>query len=178
MCYNIIIRKAGRVICMKNFLVVSKANKLEEYKKIAEEYAVSYEINDFFMPVLLDDEKRQEEIIQIYLKSGIPNGSTMHGAFFDIAIFSQDEKIRNISQLRMQQSMQIAEKLGVKGIVFHTNHNPYLSSRSYKEHLIAATAEYVSELLQQYPNIEIYMENMFDTTPDILHGIYLLKFFQ
>ena len=156
---------------MGNFLVVSKADKLEEYKKNAEEYGVSYEINDFFIPSLLDDEKKQEEIIQTYLKSGIPQGSTMHGAFFDVAVFSQDEKIRNVSQLRMQQSMQIAEKLGVKGVVFHTNHNPYLSSKAYKEHLIAATAEYVSELLQQYPNIEIYMENMFDTTPDILHGI-------
>ena len=43
---------------MGNFLVVSKADKLEEYKKISEEYGVSYEINDFFMPALLDDEKK------------------------------------------------------------------------------------------------------------------------
>ena len=156
---------------MGNFLVVSKADKLEEYKKNAEEYGVSYEINDFFIPSLLDDEKKQEEIIQTYLKSGIPQGSTMHGAFFDVAVFSQDEKIRNVSQLRMQQSMQIAEKLGVKGVVFHTNHNPYLSSSAYKEHLMATTADYVAKLLEQYPNIEIYIENMFDTTPDVLHGI-------
>ena len=156
---------------MGNFLVVSKADKLEEYKKISEEYGVSYEINDFFMPALLDDEKKQEEVIQTYLKSGIPKGSTMHGAFFDIALFSQDEKIRSASQLRMQQSMHIAEKLGVKGVVFHTNHNPYLSNGAYKEHLMSTTADYVAKLLEQYPNIEIYIENMFDTTPEVLHGI-------
>ena len=46
---------------MKNFLIVSKADKLEEYKKISEEYGVSYEINDFFWPAILEDEKKVEQ---------------------------------------------------------------------------------------------------------------------
>lgn len=156
---------------MGNFLIVSKADKLEEYKNISEEYSVAFEINDFFMPAILDDEIKQEEIIQKYLKIGIPKESTMHGVFFDIAIFSQDEKIRNVSKLRMIQSMEIARRLGVKGVVFHTNYNPYLPSKSYKEYFIATTVEGLRKLLEEYSDIEIYIENMFDTEPDILQGI-------
>jgi hypothetical protein len=33
------------------------------------------------------------------------------------------------------------------------------------------TAEYVEELLKEYPEIDIYMENMFDMTPEVLVGI-------
>lgn len=156
---------------MGNFLIVSKAENLSEYKKISEEYNVSFEMNDFFSPAVLDDEKKQEELIQKYLDVGIPKNSTMHGVFLDIAVFSEDKKIREISELRMLQSMQIAEKLGVKGVVFHTNYNPALSGRGYKDHFIESSAQYLKKLLEQYKNIEIYVENMFDTEPEILEGI-------
>lgn len=153
------------------FLIVSKVDRLKEYKEISEEYSVAFEINDFFVPAILDDKEKQEEIIQEYFKVGIPKGSTMHGAFFDIAIFSQDKKIREVSELRMLQSMEIARRLGVKGVVFHTNYNPYLPSQVYKDQLIATTSDYLAKLLEQFSDIEIYMENMFDTEPDILEGI-------
>ena len=156
---------------MGNFLIVSKADKLEEYKAIAEEYSVSFELNDFFMPAILDDEIKQEEIIKKYLKIGIPKNSTMHGVFFDIAIFSQDKKIREVSELRMLQSMEIARRLGLKGVVFHTNYNPYLPSKSYKDYFVNTTVRELSKLLEDYSDIEIYIENMFDTEPDILRGI-------
>ncbi len=156
---------------MGNFLIVSKADKLEEYKTISGEYGVSFEINDFFIPAILDDEIKQEEIIQKYFNIGIPKDSTMHGVFFDIAIFSQDEKIRTVSLERMIQSMEIARRLGVKGVVFHTNYNPYLPSASYKKYFIDTTVQGLSQLLEKYSDIEIYIENMFDTEPDILQGI-------
>lgn len=156
---------------MRNFLIVSKVDRLAEYKRISDEYSVSFEINDFFVPSILDNERKQEELIQMYLNAGLPKDSTMHGAFLDVAIFSEDKKICEVSQLRMQQSMQIARRLGVKGIVFHTNYNPYLSNQAYKDHLMETTSEYLSKLLKEYSDIEIYVENMFDTEPDILEGI-------
>lgn len=156
---------------MGNFLIVSKVDKLEEYKTISEEYGVSFEINDFFIPAILDNEIKQEEIIQKYLNIGIPKDSTIHGVFFDIAIFSQDEKIRTVSLERMVQSMELARRLGVKGVVFHTNYNPYLLSASYKKYFIDTTVKELSKLLEEYSDIEIYIENMFDTEPDILEGI-------
>ncbi len=156
---------------MGRFLIVSKADRLEEYIQIAKEYDVSFEINDFFAPQILNDKTKLETLINTYIKSGIPKNSTMHGAFLDLAIFSKDEKIREISELRMEQSMQIAKELGIKGVVFHTNYNPGIPGESYKKYLIDATSKYLSKLLKQYPYIEIYMENMFETAPDVLKGI-------
>lgn len=156
---------------MGRFLIVSKADKLEEYIQISKEYDVSFEINDFFDPEILNDKAKLETVKETYIKQGIPKHSTMHGAFFDIAIFSKDTKIREISELRMEQSMQIAKELGVEGVVFHTNYNPGIPGEQYKEYLMDTTSEFLEKLLKRYPKIQIYMENMFEIQPDVLKGI-------
>ena len=153
---------------MKHVLIVSKAEKLEEYLQLAKEYHVSFEINDFFDAKLLDDEKEIENVINKYKEFGIPQDSTMHGAFLDLAINSSDAKIREISEFRMLQSMEIAEKLGVKAVVFHNNYNFDIPGEFYKQNLIDTVVSYLSKLLSQFPDIEIYMENMFDKTPEVL----------
>ena len=153
---------------MGRFLVVSKVDKLSEYKAIAERYSVGFEINDFFDPKVLDDEKEQNCLIQQYLDAGIPEGSTMHGAFLDVVVFSSDDKIAEISKIRMRQSMEVARSLGVQSVIFHTNGNPMLSGEVYDNNVIVKTTEYLEELLQEYPDVNIYLENMFDATPKIL----------
>ena len=95
----------------------------------------------------------------------------MHGAFFDVTVFSNDAKIREISNLRMHQSMEIARKLHVKGVVFHTNWNPMVCGEIYENQIVERTVSYMKALLEQYPEIEIYLENMFDSDPRILTRI-------
>ena len=153
---------------MGRFMVVAKADRLSEYKAVAEKYDVGFEINDFYDARILDDEAKQTRIIQEYRNVGVPEGSTMHGAFLDVVVFSSDEKIREISMLRMRQSMDIARKLGVKGVVFHTNCNPMLSGEQYDYNVVSKTVAYIEELLCEYPEINIYLENMFDVSPRIL----------
>ena len=153
---------------MGKYLVVSRVETLREHMALSREYGVAFEINDFFDPELLEDPERQQEIIDTYLEAGLPEGSTMHGAFLDVMVFSQDPLIREVSQRRMRQSMEIARKLHVKGVVFHTNVNPMLSSREYDIRAIDMTADYLKILLADFPDIEIYLENMFDASPDIL----------
>lgn len=156
---------------MGHFLIVSRIDKIFEHNEIAKEYDVGFEINDFFYPAILDDEDKLNDIIERYLELGIPKNSTMHGAFFDLAIFSQDKKIREVSCYRMEQSMKIAKRLGVKSVVFHANYNSNLSSDSYIKNFINLSIEYLKVLLEKYPNINIYMENMFEESPYVLKGI-------
>ena len=92
----------------------------------------------------------------------------MHGAFFDVIVFSNDAKIREISKYRMKQSMDLAKKLRVKGVVFHTNSNPQVPGEFYERQVVERTVSYLEELLNQYPDISIYLENMFDRKPDLL----------
>ena len=156
---------------MGHFLIVSKVENLQEYKQVSKEYQVSFELNDFFNPKILDSEEQLAVLMEQYIKSEIPQNSTMHGAFLDLAIFSNDEKIRKISELRMEQSMEIAKNLGLKGVVFHTNYNDGIPGEAYKRHVIDATAKYLSKLLKKYSMIDIYVENMFEKKPDVLKGI-------
>ena len=116
---------------MGQFLIVSKADRLADYCQIAQSYQVGFEYNDFYDPVVLSDEERLDGIWQQYDACGKPSICTMHGAFLDVTVFSADPKIREVSELRMLQSMQQAERGKVSGVVFHTNINPFLNDSSY-----------------------------------------------
>ena len=156
---------------MGRFLIVSKIDRLDEYEQLAKQYSVGFEINDFYNPAILDDEKRLDEWISVYGKRGIPAQSTMHGAFLDVVVISEDDQIRRISENRMRQSMEIARRLGVKGVVFHTNSNPVLSGEAYDARVVQYVSAYVEKLLQAFPEMDIYLENMFDADPQILQRI-------
>lgn len=153
---------------MGKLLIVSKAEQLNAHDELREQYNLAYEINDFFEPNILDDGERVEQTIATYMEHGIPDGSTMHGAFLDLALFSYDERVRNISMYRMRQSMEIARTLGVKAVIFHTNYNPMLSSPTYDGRVVDMTVKGLAQLLQVYYDIDIYLENMFDIHPDVL----------
>lgn len=156
---------------MGQVLIVAREQDIESYKAIAEEYNVGFEVNDFYNPEVLENEDEMNRLVEFYQREGLPKGSTMHGAFFDIVVFSHDLRIREISELRMEQSMKIAVRIGVKGVVFHTNISPVLSGMEYDQRAIEMTVEYLECLLKRYPDTEIYLENMFDADPDILAAI-------
>lgn len=140
-----------------------------ESAQYAAEQDLRFEYNDFIFPSVLDDEKLVEERIADYKKLNRDcSGDTMHGAFFDVTVFSFDAKIRETSVLRMRQSMEIARRLGLRGVVFHGNHLPFLHGETYDTHWLDCTEEAVRELAKEYPEVDIYMENMFDDTPEML----------
>ena len=114
---------------MAQFLIVAKADGLDEYRKIADEYGVGFEYNDFYMPDLLDDNLKLQSVMDRYRTVGVPEYCTMHGAFFDIIPFSNDSAIRRVSLERMKESMEIAEKMG------------FLTCSPKKEDLKAAAME-------------------------------------
>ena len=161
--------KGGGVL--RKFSVVSLEKNFDKLRKIREENGVAYEINDFYMPNLLDDENWIDKLITTYNNENIPSESTMHGAFFDIMVFSDDERIREVAKFRVNQSMEIAERLGVSGVVFHVNCNPLLDGEAYNRGVIERTAEVYEELLEKYSETNIFLENMFDGGPFILEKI-------
>ncbi len=156
---------------MAQFLIVAKADGLDEYRKIADEYGVGFEYNDFYMPDLLDDNLKLQSVMDRYRTAGVPEYCTMHGAFFDIIPFSNDSAIRRVSLERMKESMEIAEKMGARGVVFHTNCYPMLYSEMYNKGVIDGIVSALKNLLETYRNIDIYLENMFDGNPDIMKAI-------
>ncbi len=149
--------------------IIPSWGQIEDYMALAEEYGLAFEYNDFFAPELLDDRDRLKERIDHYKSLGRPRGvDTMHGAFYDILPFSWDSGIREHSVYRMQQSVEIADQLGCRGVVFHTNFSPdFLNNERYRNNWLESMQEVVTRLLSG-SSCDIYLENMFDQSPDEL----------
>ena len=95
----------------------------------------------------------------------------MHGAFLDVTVFSDDPRIREVSDLRVTQSLEIAKKLNSKAVIFHTNYVPNFRLDSYMESWVEKNAEYWGNKLKENPMLDIYIENMFDMDCNMLAGL-------
>lgn len=157
---------------MIQFYIVPDSKHLEDVQKFAYEEGLRFEYNDFIFPDFMDDEEAVMRRISEYRQMNRDlSGDTMHGAFFDVTVFSFDAKVREISRYRMRQSMEVARALGLRGVVFHGNHCPFLHGVSYDNNWLKHTEEVMRELTGAYPEIDIYMENMFDDTPEMLEKL-------
>lgn len=153
-------------------MIIPQADRLSEYIELAKEYGCGFEYNDFFLPNILDDAHELDKRMALYNRSeNKPLCSTVHGAFFDITIFSDDPLIQKASELRVRQSLDIAKNLGATGVIFHTNYIPNFKLKSYRENWIKSNAAFWKRMLEEYPMLNIYIENMFDTDPELLAGL-------
>ena len=156
----------------KKILIIPDRAELSSYTKLADRLNLGFEYNDFFIPKLLDDTEQLDAVIAEYEQmSGMPGYCTLHGAFLDVTVFSDDSLIARASDYRVEQSLTIAKRLGVEGVVFHTNYIANFKTDSYRDSFVKKNAVYWSEKLLKYPDIQIYMENMFDDTPELLAGL-------
>ena len=157
---------------LDNILIIPDKDNIEQSMWLADEYHCGFEYNDFFLPNMLDDKKKLRETIDFYKNlGGLPEYCTSHGAFLDITVFSDDARIREVSDYRVEQSLSIAEELGAKAVIFHTNFVPNFNLESYKQSFVERNFYYWSEKLEKYPDMNIYMENMFDTDWTILAAL-------
>lgn len=157
---------------MSRLYLVPDRKDMERMCVLAAEYGCAFEYNDFFWPRVMDDAVEQERILSEYKKyRGGFDGDTMHGAFLDVTIHSDDSLIRDASMQRVRQSMEIAKTMGLKGVVFHTGRLAGFRAADYLKNWRDRNEAFFRELAGQYPAQQIYMENMFDEAPDILAGL-------
>ena len=152
-----------------NILIIPDKENIEESLRLADEYNCGFEYNDFFLPAVLDDKERLRKTIDFYKGlDGLPRYCTSHGAFLDVTVFSDDARIKEVSDYRVEQSLCIAEELGARAVIFHTNYVPNFKLESYQKSFVERNVEYWTSKLEKHPNINIYMENMFDTDCTLL----------
>lgn len=146
--------------------IIPEIDKIEEYAELAEKYALGFEYNDFFNPDLLDDKAAIRERISRYRQLGRPQKTdTMHGAFYDIVPFSWDSGISSHSRYRMQQSAEIAAELGCRAVIFHAGLRPqFAGSEKYYRNWLETMSRLAEQLAAQW-DVEIYYENMEETSP-------------
>lgn len=141
----------------------------EEWAEISAKYNLAFEYNEFFNPLLLEDKNKLEEILHIYESLGRDTSKdTLHGAFLDITVSSSDPLIKKISDYRVRQSFDIASRLNVRGVVFHTNYLTDFKSKPYRDRWVHENTLYWQEICSEYGNLCVFIENMFDDTPELL----------
>ena len=152
-------------------LIIPDAEQMERSIAIAKQYGCGFEYNDFYDPVFVDSSSCDERIVYYKTMEQLPQYCTMHGAFFDVTVFSDDPKIAEVSDLRVEQSLEIACKLGVKAVVFHTNFVPNFNTEAYHNNWVERNVRYWAEKLEKYKDIHIYIENMFDMSYRLLERL-------
>ena len=151
---------------------IPSLKELHKYEQFAKEYHAAFEYNDFFVPEVLDDEEKVKDIVAQYMRLDRDRSEdTLHGAFLDICVNSNDKKIFEVSDLRIRQCMEIAAKMGLKAVIFHTNFIVNFKLKFYLDDWVDRNELYWRRLLQEYPNQSIYLENMFDDTPQLLTAL-------
>ncbi len=148
---------------------IPRLQQMEDYLAYSEKYQMGFEYNDFFLPALLDDESETKRLIKKYLSFGRDcSKDTLHGAFFDICVNSSDSRIFQVSDSRVRQSMEIARKMGLRAVIFHTNYIVNFRLQGYLETWLMRNEEYWRRILRDYPQQDIFLENMFDDAPGLL----------
>lgn len=154
---------------MRKLYCIPKPEQLDQFVAFSKEYDAAFEYNDFFLPIVLDQPNQVENLIKQYTSLDRDRSmDTLHGVFLDICVNSDDPEIYKISNQRVHQSMDIGKRLGVSAVIFHTNHIPNFRLKSYREGWLRRNQKYWTELLHEYPDMNIYLENMFDDEPDLL----------
>lgn len=154
---------------MKDIYIIPDRWNISESLKLADEFSARFEYNDFFLPDVIRSNRRSDEIISFYKRQKRDRSrDILHGAFFDVIVHSEDDDIRGISEARVRRSMEIASELGIRGVVFHTNMIPNFEDSSYTEHWREVNERFWRGILKEYPDLCVFIENMFDKSPRML----------
>lgn len=156
---------------MRRLYIIPKLDEIEKSLEISKKYNAYFEYDDFFWPDVISDEAKIDKIVNTYLALNRDTSQDiLHGVFFDITIHSYDKEIFNISDKRIRKSIEIAQRLGCRRLVFHTNIIPNFHSKYYVDGFIEKNKEYWLNIIKEY-DVEIYIENMFDMSYNILSGL-------
>lgn len=152
--------------------IIPDINDIERFVKLSKEYEAAFEYNDFFWPNVYENEEEYERRIRMYesLDRDRKN-DTVHGVFYDIAMISMDSVIRDRSRTLVKRSLDVARRLSCKGVVFHTGLISGLDTKAYIDQWLEGMSEYLHEIAPAYEDVQIYMENTFERTPEPFVGL-------
>ena len=153
----------------RNWLIIPDFEQREESAKLAGEYNAGFEYNDFFLPRVYEDEAEVKRRIEGYKALDRDRSKdTLHGAFLDVVVSSDDAYIAQYSKKRLRQSMEIGRELSVKGVVFHSGLVPGVTSSTYLKNWADRQEEFFRKLCGDFPEMTVYLENIQESGPEFL----------
>lgn len=154
---------------MKELYIIPSWSHIVESMQLCNDYEVAFEYNDFFSLQMLEDEDATWEKLCFYRALHRDTRSDiLRGAFLDVAVHSEDAQMRAASEQRARKTMEIGATLGVRAVIFYTNCIPNLGQEAYQQHWLQSNESFWRQILHEYPEQEVLLENMFDQTPNLL----------
>ena len=153
----------------RSWLIVPDVERLEESVALAEDYGAAFEYDDFYAPAVYEDVDEVERRVAAYLS--LPRDrsrDTLHGVFFDIKPNSMDSAIAQRSRALMRQSLAIANRLGVRGVTFHSDIYGGMRLSIPPEVWLNAAEALFRQLCAENPGLDVWLENTIEQEPDQL----------
>ncbi|MGN0959534.1 MAG: TIM barrel protein, partial [Coriobacteriales bacterium] len=153
----------------RSWLIVPDFNRLEESVALAREFGAAFEYDDFYAPAVYEDVDEVERRVAAYLAlERDTSADTLHGVFFDIKPNSLDSAIAQRSRALMRQSLAIANRLGVRGVVFHSDIYGGMRLSIPPEVWLDSAEGLFRQLCAENRDLSIYLENTIEQEPDQL----------
>jgi len=151
-----------------DWTIIPNIDEIEGFLELADRYGAAFEYNEFFEPKIYEDKDETRRMIEFYKSLDRDRSrDTLHGVFYDISAMSNDSYIRDYSRKRMEESLDIADELNCKGVVFHTGLVAGLNVEAYLSNWVTGMVPYLRSLAEKHKNLQIYMENTFEYGPDV-----------
>ncbi len=154
------------------FSISSAVKKnLKEAIEFANKHNLNLEVCNFMKPQDLEENFKYNLNQASELMKNLKGDVSLHGCFYDLNPISKDPRIKEITMYRYNQTMEVAESINAKTIIFHAGYNAGFGPG--KEQFVQAHSEFWQEFLNKYnnQNIIITLENTYEKNPDAILNI-------
>ncbi len=154
-------------------LSISSAIKdsLKEAINFANKYSLNLEVCNFMKPQDLEGNFKYNLEYAKELIKDFYGSVSLHGCFYDLNPISKDPRIKETTMYRYNQSMEVANAINAKTIIFHAGYKEGFGPT--KEQFVQAYSEFWQKFLNKYNNedIIITLENTYEKKPDAILDI-------
>ncbi|MCC6488846.1 MAG: sugar phosphate isomerase/epimerase [Candidatus Hydrogenedentes bacterium] len=160
--------QTNRPALPRNRVMVAVTNHVAHELRCARDYGLGCEIQIFGLPSFLARDCTPELKRMIARLAPIKGPIGCHGPFIDMIHYSTDPEIMEVCRLRYLRAFDVAEALGARYVLFHSQYNPIIRvpiyPATYREQSLRFWPEIIEEAEKR--RIAIYIENMFDDAPE------------
>ena len=158
---------------MNIFISSSVKENIKDTVTLANELGAGIEVCKFAEPAILDG--NFDAVLEEFsdaLKDFSGNIS-LHGTFYDLNPASKDQRIKDITVYRYNQSLKAAKELGAKTVVFHTGFNGMVKLPVYYNTFIENKIIFWKDFIKRFEDegIIVVLENTYEDEPDIILSI-------
>jgi len=150
--------------------VSSKIDRTDYQQKYIDKYNLFLEICDFAYPEVLNNDESIKECLKHY-RTLFKNKNiyrTLHGPFLGLTVHAVDNDFKKLSMHKIYKALNIANELGCTKAVFHTDFLPIINNENYRENAVDAHSEFWLKASNDFKNITICLENMFEHDHDFI----------